>query len=286
MKYIIYIIISLLALTFSYSQNSNTEMALYNIGSGAIGGSIGAVINKKKGEKTGKVLLKGFLQGALGGYLVYESKNRIGKIVEKGRLEHSWEGKILNSAGVSIIENAASNRDFWDKWHINIGFNRLEFYTKNKFKFKYKITPVSLILTTIVATKNQFDFENTLRTGELIFKNNAINGNNYSGLTYGNVIIFNKNLDDITRTLSHEIIHVYQYYDFNYINSYFDKPRKKWKENISFIEKMNSVFYMDFQAGVLRSLYLIENSNRTNYYDNFFEYEAGFYSKTSDFILK
>ena len=49
---------------------------------------------------------------------------------------------------------------------------------------------------------------------------------------------------------------------------------------------MNSIFYMDFQAGVLRSLYLIENSNRTYYHDNFFENEAGFYSKTNNFILK
>ena len=89
-----------------YSQNK-TEMALYNIGLGSFVGGIGAVINKKPNEKTGKVFLKGFLQGGLGGYLVYESKNFILKIPANNKLEYAWGAKFINSMGSSIIENAS-----------------------------------------------------------------------------------------------------------------------------------------------------------------------------------
>ena len=46
-------------------------------------------------------------QGALGGYLVYESKNLLRKITLEKELAYSWPAKLVNSAGISIIENAA-----------------------------------------------------------------------------------------------------------------------------------------------------------------------------------
>lgn len=76
MKQIIIVLCFTLCLN-SYSQQSEFEIGLYNVGLGGLGGAIGAVINKKPNEKTGKVFLKGFLQGGIGGYLVYESKNFI-----------------------------------------------------------------------------------------------------------------------------------------------------------------------------------------------------------------
>ena len=106
------------------SQETKTEMALYNIGLNSVFSGIGALLNKKPNEKWHKVLLKGMGQGALGGYLIYESKNLIGDINNKKAWEYSWYGKIVNSAGTSIVENASSNRDFWEKWHLNFGFNR------------------------------------------------------------------------------------------------------------------------------------------------------------------
>lgn len=39
--------------------------------------------------------------------------------------------------------------------HMNIEFNRLEIYTNNKIRFKYKIMPISLILTGVYAYGNK-----------------------------------------------------------------------------------------------------------------------------------
>lgn len=261
----------------SISQETKTEMALYNIGINSVFSGIGSLINKKPNEKWHKVLLKGMGQGALGGYLIYESKNLIGDINNKKAWEYGWYGKIVNSAGTSIVENAASNRNFWEKWHLNFGFNRVEFYTKDKFKVKYKIMPISLALTISTAIGNKFELERTLQTGEIIFSNNGI-GNR--GVTYGNIILVDKSAINSYDLYSHEIIHIYQYYDFNFINSYLNKPMNKWREKSKTFNSINNIFYLDMQAPILRGLYLLENLNRNCYYDNFFENEAGFYSKT------
>jgi hypothetical protein len=258
------------------SQDTKTEMAIYNIGINAVFSGIGSLINKKPNEKWGKTFLKGMGQGALGGYLIYESKNLIGEITNKKAWEYGWYAKIVNSAGTSIVENASSNRNFWEKWHLNIGFNRIEFHTKDKFKVKYKIMPVSLALTFHTAINSKFEFKRSLQTGELIFS--TTNYNEYSGFAIGNVITINEKSIDSYDIYSHEIIHIYQYYDFNFINTYLNKTINRWEQKSNTFKKINNFFYIDFQAPIQRSLYLLENLNRNCYYDNFFENEANFYS--------
>lgn len=257
-------------------------MALYNIGLGSIFSGLGAVINKEPNEKWHKVLLKGMGQGALGGYLIYESKNLIGKIEQKQALEYSWYGKFVNSAGTSIIENASSNRNFWERWHFNIGFNRFEFYTKDRFKVRYKIMPVSLYLTVATGIGNKFELRRTLQTGEIIFSGNGISGNGISAraVTNGNILLFDESQLNEYDLYAHEIIHIYQYYDYNFVNTYLNKPIDKWRNNSNTFSKINNLFYFDTQGAILRPLYLLENRNRNCYYDNFFENEAGFYSNT------
>jgi hypothetical protein len=267
---------------YSNGQNSNSEMALYNIGLGSVFSGIGALINKKPNERWDKVLLKGMGQGALGGYLIYESKILIGKIEREQSLEYSWYGKFVNSAGTSIIENASSNRNFWEQWHLNIGFNRLEFYTKDKFNVKYKIMPVSLYLTATTAIGNKFELERTLQTGEIIFSGSNISANNIDarGVARGNILLFDQRSLNQYDLYSHEIIHIYQYYDYNFVNTYLNKPYESWRNKSKTFSKITDLFYLDAQGAVLRPLYLLENGNRNCYYDNFFENEAGFYSNT------
>lgn len=259
-----------------YAQNK-TEMALYNIGLGSIVGGVGAIINKKPNQKTGKVFLKGFLQGGLGGYLVYESKNFILKIPRNNKFEYAWGAKFINSIGSSVIENASLNRDFWEVWHINIGFNRIEFYTENKFSVKYKIMTVSLILTGIYAYGNKFELNKSLRTGEIIFSTSK--DFEHAGATWGKLILLNELRLNNFDIIAHEIIHSYQYEDFNFVNTFINKPKLKLLNQSEFGKKLNHYFYFDIQAPIFGGLYLLEN-NGSNYYDNFFEYEAGFFSNT------
>ena len=103
----------------SYSQQSEFEIGLYNVGLGGFGSGIGAVINKKPNEKFFNVFCNGFLKGSLGGAFVYGSKKMVSQIHIEEKIEYNWPAKILNSLGTSIIENASSNRGFLEKVNIN-----------------------------------------------------------------------------------------------------------------------------------------------------------------------
>jgi len=254
-------------------------MALYNIGIGAVSSGIGAIINKKTNEKWGKVFLKGMYQGSLGGLLVYQSKVIVGKIPDQQQQQwkYAWGAKIINAAGVSIIENASSNRNFWEQWNFHLGFNRVEFHTKGGFKIKYKIMPISLAMTIGIAINKKFEIDKTIEMGEIIFSTQNIDNNDYA-YTFGyNIVMNNSHVNNYT-TYSHEIIHIYQLNDFNFINTYYDKLFLNWKNKSKPFNKINNFLYLDMQIPVHRSFYLLENQE--SYYNNFFEYEARFYSKS------
>lgn len=254
-------------------------MALYNIGLGSVFGGVGAVINKNPDDKIGATFLNGFWKGAIGGYLIYESKNLVGRIPEKERWEYSWAAKLVNSAGTSIVENAASNRGFLEQWHLNIGFNRIEFYTKNQFKVKYKIMPVSFILTSITATKTKFEFSRSLQTGEFIFSDkNLIENREWAAYVLGNVMVIDDNYINDYFVFAHEIIHIYQYYDYNFINSFTLKPFSHWGEKSSTFNTIENLFYIDIHGPVLTILKRMGGSQKDCYFDNFFEYEAEFFA--------
>ncbi len=277
MRKFLIVLVLFLFVNNTSAQNS-TEMAFYNIGLGSVVSGVGALINKKPNEKWNQVLFKGMWQGAAGGYLVYQSKRLVGEIPSKKEWTYGWAAKIVNSAGISMIENASLNKDFWVQWNINFGFNRLEFHTKNRLKIKYKISPVGFIETGISSFLHKFEFQRTLQTGEFIFshKDYSIKASSYA---YLHVIIMNPlSLDDHS-VISHEMIHIYQYNDFNFFNTYLNKPFNKWEAKSKTFKNLSKIFYFDLQAPLLRGLYSLENINRSHYYDNFFEGEAHFYSK-------
>lgn len=255
------------------SQSNNTEAAIYNIGLGGFFGGIGAIINKKKHEKPLKVFLKGFWQGSVGGYLVYESKQMIYDFSKSENYTYAWGSKLLNAAGTSIIQNASSNRDFGDRWYLNIGFNRIEISTKNKFKVKYKVMPIALYGTIISASQGTFDFNRSLKTGTFIFNSKA---NDNTAITYVNSILMKSN--DV-KLLAHEIIHVLQYEDFITLNSFTNRLNEKLNNKYPVVRKLNKWIYFDTHALILRGMYVLENQNNKCYFDNFFEQEANFYSQ-------
>ncbi len=270
----------ILFIPVSNAQNSRGEYGVYNTVLGSVVGGVGAVINKKPDEKFGKVLFKGMWQGALGGFIVHESKMLIGKISEENSFQYSWYSKFVNAAGNSIIENAAMNRNFYDQWNINFGFNRFEFHTKNKFGFRYKVMPVSLVLTGYVAVQSKFEWEKSLQTGEMIFSTGSskFSGIDYAGVTIGTAVVMNSDYINDKATYGHEFIHVYQYYDYNFVNTFVHDPVYKLTDK--WLGKANKFIYYDFNSAVLDVLYSIEYEDVEHYYDNFFEREAALYSHT------
>jgi len=258
------------------AQHKNDfEAGLFNIGFGGIIGGIGAVINKKPRQKTGKVFLKGLYQGALGGYLLFESKRLVGKFSETGNYSYIWPSKLVNSAGVSIIENAAANRNLWEQWHINFGFNRFEFYTKDKFKISYRVMPFALYKTIEGFTNGKLNFSESFKIGSFVFTTSKINSGFTSGRALTNSILILNNLGlKKESTLAHELIHVYQYESFSGMNPFLNVPIAKLNINQKWVKTYHKIFYTDFNYLSSQGIY----STYKNHDTNFFEKEARYYS--------
>ena len=287
MKKLILVLICCFIVSESKAQANDTEAFLYNISIGGLFGTIGSLINKKPEDKTSKLILKGFTQGALGGYLTFESKRLLRVAVKHENSNYYWGSKIVNAAGNSIIEGTALNRKFGEQWNMNIGFLRLEFKPSGEKKFQPRIMPIALTFTVGVALQTKFEINKSLKTGQFIFSTDdkRFDETGSIGVAFPGCIVLKDENKDQLDLMSHEIVHLYQDYDFNVFNSYIDKPIKKLSEKTNFTQLMNKIFYYDFHQIPLSIVYDIE-SNGNYYYDNHFEHEAGYYSYTLDPNLK
>ena len=268
--------------TSSIAQRNDTQAGLYNIGLGSFMGGIGAMINKKPTEKLGPVLVKGLWQGAVGGYTIFESKRLTRLIYQNKELGFSWPSKIVNAAGTSIVENAAANRNLWEKWHLNYGFSRIEVDLTDRPKVHYKVMPVSLVHTIGIAFQSKFELAKTLQTGQFIFSSTTKRWKetNSIGIAFPGNIVYKPNEGEFHNMISHEIIHLYQLNDFNGINTYLDKPYAYLGKKSNFFKSVDKWVAVEYNTYVQLYLYGLENRNRIQYYDNYFEHEAGYYSNT------
>jgi hypothetical protein len=278
MKKQILIFICLLITIKTTAQANDSEALLYNVCISGVFASIGSIINKDPNEKINKVILKGFAQGSLGGIVTFGSKCLLRENERQQNLNYSLAAKIINATGTSIIENAAMNKNFWEKWHINIGFNRFEFETKNQFKINYKFMPISFVyITDAFFRYDKFEFDTSLKTGEFIFSTKNLYYNRGATLA-GYIVLQNKFIQD-PQIITHETIHIYQSNTFSVLNTYFQKPLNKISAKNKTINFLNKHFYFDLHYLPLRLSYISQNKS-SNYYVNFFEHEAGYYSST------
>ena len=281
------LVLSFLLVTVCFStkaQANDTEAALYNVGFGAVFGTVGAIINKSPDESLGKVIKKSLWQGALGGYITFESKRILREARRQEQWEYFWMAKLINAAGTSIKENTALNNNFYEKWHLNIGFSRLEFNTKDKFSVKYKLMPVAFTYTIGIALQTKFELEKTLKTGEFIFSSNTDKfiETNSRGIAFpGNIVVYSPYVNDF-KLITHEVIHLYQSNDFSVFNTYLNKPIKTWSSNNKVINWVDKHLYLEFHYLILNPItYFVSEPTDSNlYYNSFIEHEAGYFGGT------
>jgi hypothetical protein len=287
MKNIIILFFCFLTAISAHSQANDSEALLYNIGIGGVFSTVGALINKKPEDKIGKVLIKSFAEGSLGGLVTFGSKSLLRETVRQQEWKYYWGAKILDAAGTSIKENAAMNRNFWEKWHINIGFSRIELDAKNKFKVHYKIMPIAFVYT--IDAFFRYDsllLDESRKTGEFIFSSTKISP---LGITYPGYILLNgdfsvKGFDFGYNLITHEIIHTYQSNDCSVLNTYYQKPINYYaskNKTVQFLERHISLDVHRIPQRIIK-MYMSKNTNIQNssYYNNYFEHEAGYYSNT------
>ena len=287
-KILVFVLINYFLLSSGQAKSTSYgQEFVYNVSIGAVTGAIGAILNKKKEQNFNKVFFKGLYQGALGGYITFESKRLVAVAEQNDDWKILWAAKLVNAAGVSIKENAALNKNFWENWHINIGFNRLEFETKDEFRVHYKIMPVTLAYTIAYSNRSKFDLGQSLRSGELIFytnKSNNLTSVNTLGMTFPGGILFHESYNNDFQVLSHEIIHVYQYNDFSQLEAFLNNVVQYTEKN-KLMKTINKYIHYDIRYTVFGIFNGMEHNKAKYYYDNIFEKEAGYYSKTFDLYL-
>jgi hypothetical protein len=263
--------------------NNNLEAGVSNVLFGAFVGGVGAIINKKKEDKFSRSFARGAYKGAFGGLLLYGSKSLLSKASRDSTMVYYWPARLVNNLGVSVIENAASNRRTFEYIHVNFVFNRFDFNTTNHWKMEYRVLPFSLWQSIEHLNQYDFDFENTMLTGSMIFfdtPRNRLQGargrNSFGNILLASIYRRNSQLPAYYRTskystISHEIIHSFQYETLFVFNTFLAKPEKKIM-NIKLIQFLNKYFYMEYSS---LSMFLF----RRNYQEGFIETEARFYSR-------
>ena len=270
----------------SFAQINKQKAITYNLSFGAITSGIGAVINKEKKDKFIPTLLKGIGEGIIGGTAVYGSKQMIRQFVKTERYTYVWGANILNALGNSIIENGAANRKIFSQFYYTFGFNRFDIYTPNEIKLRYRVMPVALLGFSYNLMQGYvFDYKKTIKSGFLVFETNEINRSglySFAGLAYVNTLTLKRTLSSSEKlgVLGHEIIHGYQYLDHFRLNPFLIKGQRDWVNHeskaVAFYEKW---VYTDWTYTVQNYLYGDQQGRSEEYYDNFYEAEADFFSE-------
>lgn len=257
------------------------EFAVYNMGMGALAGGVGAWVNKKKEQRWHRVLFRGMAQGLLGGYLMQQGKNLTYQIYAQERYAYAWPAHLVHAAGASIVQNAASNRNFWEHWHINLWLLRLDYDLPDR-RFQARVFPSGIYGVLDVRKAGKLNWSRSLKTG-FIF----LDAENATYLGSASVTSMAVGLDkSVYPTISeyeigaHEVMHLLQYEGFVYINPLFNKVDAKWKEDFTWYKALSKYVYFDFNGLYFLAAYdwIGGGKYRPCYFDNFFEKEAEHYA--------
>jgi hypothetical protein len=262
-------------------EQQNLKFTATNIGVNGLMGGIGAVLHKKKHQKLHNVFLKGFGQGCLGGCFILLGKKLTYQIYDKKNLEYAWAARISNSIGNSITENAASNINFWEKWHLNLGVTRIDYAVHGERKFQVRLLPTSMLsLIVVAANSDNFDVKNTLRLGIPTFskEDNILWQGDVQGVTALSAIEYKENLSDdlFYSTIAHEVVHLLQYENYIWVNPALSNLDTKLKQNNTLYYKTSKYIYMDFFNAT--SFLAVNLRPQKPYLCRFTEREAIFYS--------
>lgn len=260
-------------------SDQNLELLLYNIGYGLVVGGIGAVINKHPQQKWQNALLKGAGQGALGGYVMYLGKKMTYPVAYNRNLGYSWGAKLVHGMGVSMVENAGLNQNFWDTWNLHVGFIRFEVDTRN-FAFRAKAMPYAMSSVLMASRIGELSWGRTLLTGTPYFKTHQLIFNRFVGYSYWNDMTIDESRPDKYRTVAHEYLHIFQHREYLTLNTWVHPIFEKWRTQSNTFRAFDQYIYPDIPYFGL--FYELEGRHKGNcYYKNFYEFEAQRFSTRS-----
>lgn len=265
------------------AQDYRGPALLYNGLIGAVSGGVGSVINKHKDQKWYRAFAKGFLVGAGGGMIMYGGKRLNSLISSRSELSYGYLSRFVFDAGNSIVENAAANRNFWEVWHYDVGFIRIELETK-RLKVRPRVMASTFAGTVFLATQGRFDVRTSFASGTPTFRTKSISyAPKLNGSTLTNAFLLNDTLRinqfyyDI---YAHEMIHTFQFRELAGINYFFNPWKAKWRERSKWYAKLSPWIYGDLNYELYGINYFFINGGPEgkNYCRNFLENEAEYLS--------
>jgi hypothetical protein len=275
-------VITLLLLFFHlnvFAQHQERTVFVYNVAFGGVTSGIGAIINRPQEVNWNKAFLKGLWQGSIGGLLNYTGKKTLYLVNKNQEDIYAWPAKLLHAAGSSIMENAAMNAPFLQNWSIDYGLLRFDFSLGTQRKFKVRFLPDAVVATILASKYGRFDLATSLGTGEIIFKGdkdlNLPNAPIASGVTFGRAIVYvDKPQSYYTkdRIIAHEIVHRYQYNEYQIFNTWLNPVAKKIKSK-SLQTIFSKYVYLDIPYFFV-PYYIIGRHAAPHYNFNFYEFEA------------
>jgi len=265
------------------AQDYRGASLLYNGLIGAVSGGVGSVINKHKGQKWYKAFARGFVTGAGGGMVMYGGKRLNSLISSRAELGYGYLSRFVFDAGNSIVENAAANRNFWEVWHYDVGFIRLELET-TRLKFRPRVMASTFASTVFLATQGRFDVGTSLASGTPTFRTRSISyAPKLNGSTLTNGFLLNDTLRinqfyyDI---YAHEMVHTFQFRELAGINQFFNPLKARWNQNSRWYAKLSPWIYGDLNYELYGINYFLINGGAgdQHYCHNFLENEAEYLS--------
>ena len=214
---------------------------------------------------------------------MYVGKKTNYLITQKHNISYAWLSRLIFSAGNSIVENAAAAQPLLSRFHYDIGFIRVDLYSKN-FKVVPRLLPSNLGSVLFLAYHGRFDAKTSLRSGTFTFRTPSIDYAPYLiGSTPGNAFILVDTL--VTGILFHEIyahemIHTFQFLEHSGFNNFFKPLKEEWKSKAPRFAKWSKWIHGDFNYELMLGNYFIVQGGyrRILYCRNYLENEAEFLS--------
>lgn len=265
--------------TISSYEGQRNQIFIYNtLLNGFIGG-LGGAINKKKEEKLVNAFGKNFLKGTLGGLVKYTAKYETFQFANGKNKLLSYPNRLFYFLGHSFVNNASLNRHLFKYYNFQIYGVDLNFNLEHKFKVQTRASVYTLYsLGVMIGEGHKLNPIKSLEYGVFYFDWNKDVYSPYGGYALHNTLVLregNQNHSEV-----HEIIHIYQKFDYFLLSNFFEKSFKKIKSK-KVVQTFNKYLYADIFYSDL--LYYFQP--KPAHFKNFYEFEAESLS-TRQFILR
>jgi hypothetical protein len=261
-------------------QSQDRQLLFYNLGFGVVSSGIGAIINKPKHQKLGICLRNSLLQGLAGGGLLYAAKRMDNLVFKEKATGWAWPSHIVQAAGYSMIENAASARPAFQSWNFSLGLVRFDYNKSMEHKFRARLLPTGILgIYYARDVGGRFDLKTSLQLGQMVYKHEGLIDNygaEAQGVTFARAIVYSDFPSLKHYTLGHELIHTFQFDEMQVINTYANPLTKKIKN------KVLRTIFTDYVYADIPWFWIIYpyvgNSDNAHHYQNWYEFEADHFS--------